>query len=1826
MSFFGTLFRSSILLTTIAASLAILGASIAALPASIAAQATDLANDVLAIVMRISMNRRLSALIAFVGGVLVTFGYVAYYETNFFLSAIDVLAAFVARGWQTFNVFVLLNARDFYVDLSFAWNTIWMYIVARGRLLVADVATIVDAFLLNFNFLSLFLLPRALWEFIYSLFFFATTGPIVLSSAAVVFADTAPYYYTQTTDGQDTSRYFFPGAGFSDYMERFDDTGFGAFGTQQSIPPPQDNAFLFSFNIGKIFLQDIFKVVGDFGRLVTDVAADARQPARLLAGNILLSVDQPNSTLRKLADLLTRVASLLVGTSFYPLVQPTPGPTPSGTTATFEQQFRPDVERTIARFLRLLMRILRVFLIYVNDLTTVTRATLESSDTAPLDGDTLTRLFSGFPVIDLVINGNRLLTKSLNILSSNYELCRINAIYFQMEFVNPQLNSQDQFSDTFLTDATPSAAQIQVAAARRNFHVRECVSFAPSVPSNMQTSAVSLFEATTLTIEDDDDDDNAGAGSGAPSNDWDVIDDNNCPKWSGETVITEQDRVDYIGELFDVLEAIVVFAQNPTGTTPIPDTELQQQKVIFDLVECVIDRLIHAIIYYVDLLSTSTSLQERFFEFDVGGLPFLIDKCYVNPLLPVWYYSLQGCVNFLWSDVVFRRDAQGDTLPCSYFYEGNEAEDGLASTEIGEANTFLCLIARLSDEFDGFFRTLCGFVDGGLAVGAISIIPPIANLRCAGKRKRSAPPAAAISAEARARQILREKSSGWSWRDLGIRAQLYAAKVASEVRKFGPAIVDQCSLEVQSGCSAAPLVESFLSCAATKADNATLLHKLMHDWSRSLVRATQMYDALSGCPDSDVHQYVHWAHKALSAVHSGLFRATEFTFDHSAAHTKCDEESEGNEAAYLRCAFESPHFNATFAETLDGAGGMCGLYLSNFGFARPSATQPAHAACMWLYAVGARNMARSNGTLADLHAFLRMDRLFHAFAGIRARNAEPPSVPIPALFLAGGVPQWTPSNTLRSWASAVHNNYGAVGGAMAVGAMYADMHDDLLMRAGDYEVDELDAKHRALKKKALHYLAHFSRANSTTAANFHANVTDGWQAKRQRREKPRVSGIFTSLMSTVAWTNEYRGVQFRSTSSSAFNGTLYDTRVALGDARYTVDWNNGVEPVVDGILLNRRRDRGMAELHQLAYTLRSGDIATLRNSRWLARHRLSVTTAKTAASVLGAALTIVNRRLRLEALPPVQALAVALEMLSGKHSADDLRAWSAGQQSFIVGEGFVGALRYKQYMETQQEERERWLYAYSLNVQPTDRNQGYLLGPADKTRTQDAHRGEFAAKAKQFLRRRRRGGLRKRQTASNGTSTQDQDVVTRTGIAITRFLGQEIDLAEFAEPFVEYGESAVEVLIDLADRFVSDPDGEILAPLRCRGEQDYRRDGLGAYRVGCIPFLSERALDWIERFPQSPAAEKGFFGWLESNGQIAWPAKLLLQECYFVREPSLLCSAGLETSQWFFLRSQLTAPSLSSLTADSIANSVCFVDYCQAEPTLPLCPVVDYCPQQYANLVDTGEYANGLDVLLAWLRAVRSYILFIWDTASAFNRFVVVAFFLVYALGQDVLPLASLLALIIPVAHVLFTQQPAVLFFPLLPLYTIFEILPLLAYFIAVAGVALPILEPPLAINALAVRDVLLKILPDFWVAALLRALPVFQAEVAPLATQLEQNVTDTSLTLGDFLCAILSTVKLLEWLALLALILVSAYVLLKLLRPFLDVAIAAVRAAISILLALFTFRRGQLTARIAGDVADAQEKIEDAEAEAFQNRLAIAELSDEALLAAEMSSRKKNK
>jgi len=1976
-------------------------------------------------VTTIIQNRRLAVLILLLVAVVLLLGFFALTQTGFVLSAIDALyECILAPIYEIVYKFVINTAIGLFQILAAAYNTILQYIVVRGRLWFIETSDVIQCILNTTNVLELLKLPGILWKFIYSLFFILTTEAR-LSRREIFTARTLGLTGLQISLGSMVRPFYEPNEmpvivgpqfnPFNQIPDGFSETfypnakefpgGFGAFG-DPVFTNPQNPASVFRHLVKNIYAE-LAVIVGKSGNLVFQIASDLQRPAGKFALNLIVTSSAQGSYFGQFADILARIVQFISLSWSQPLSNP---PFPSGTFngrppgATGYSDLHFKINSIIAKGFRIAADVIRYITLLLNDILTVQRPApfdpvCDNVDfTDPFE---IAQLFQGFPVIDLFLNpftpGGG--TYNLNIFRSNWEFCRQKAIQYHFPV---HMNSLGEFSPgveslqlrlelvragtTILNPIGAileglgvfEAIGIQTPQANFEAYIEDLIENAYNniillwqrsatqcgiltrdtfpIQSTLQGNYDVRFVQYADFINRDDYEQGGGSSAG-----WQEA----CQRWDGLRFIRTDDRIDYLGEAFDIINNIATLVIDPFderfGTTEAAEElrdEVEQSENAIQLAECIVDRLVNGLIFTID--STAARTAEL-----ALGLP---TTCANFPFTFLFHLGLESCVIFALEDVAFEPamgpafTQQGEVSKCRDFVhpEGvpdNPMEDanyfsqGRVNTEIDQQNIFYCLIAKLSVEDNGFFGSLCDVTQSDLLTGVVTLPTIICDDGREEERKRSVP-----DLEEKRQRTIRAMDPT---RKFMIRAQLFMMQLSSEMRAssdafdecvgFGDSVLSACN----STCSLTPCVDETFDCFADRLENGTLLHRVATDnraVAERLVTLVAMgADFLYSCEDSDIASYLSWSTGMFTAFRDFFVRFSTFAFDYGTAYSDCMqkavEQTEAGasrsevERAYAECIGapvpnpDPPNAPANktrdyYRESLFEAGitpesGTCGAIMHTTGFAldrNPSGSTTSgyaydmiYRGCSFMHAFGARANHRGWATLpikdfvhpwrAGLAVSSSTAELnvveTEAFKQLPAKPALPKILSERPLLVGGGNDNdnnsdsqtgRTPKSDASVLVESVRKSFMSYATVIAVGTYLADMHDLLLHSKMPRPAHVLDKEARNMRINAVQGLMRARRNKTATMEQFEANVRAERSSKGTTgRKKHHTSAdsfakVFNAVQQTISWHArtesgvEYdAAVNFRDADGTALH---YDVLLRHGkESNYSHMAHQQMTPVSASNLAaiirgTARVAGGEVSLHQAA-RVALDELEHLHGVRMF-RDSAHVNRALSAARVvLSTAMRIVNRRLRVEALPPVQAAVMSLEVMT-QSSDRELELWSRGELGYIVGEGFVPIEDYNLYMEEQQEERERWMRLYSAHMSEDELNNAALISHkwANQRRLNTefrqrhalptphgylwdmwydpnvrrhgfARRARFLVKhnlahADQHLHHHVPDNWQYRAAALRANTSDERMRVLSLAAAgsdqamlqaMTRsaqLAGLSVDFEELLEPLIDgLTEFGTELWMRISEFFEGFGDievrfNEFIMAITCPGPGAYRLAGSDPYKLGCIPYISERTFNFWESFPRSPTLNKGFYGFIEGPGYIEWPSEMIVADCGYQRNgvaqcvdpPPFLFDA-------YFSNEEGASPELNT---DLLELSACLSDYCplltaQEAQGFPLCPVCDYCVRTYQSAFDFG-FTNGFDVILVWIGLLRAYIRLIFSTDIAFTF--VLLFFPLFALSDILSPFGPafniVLTVLVPLFDTLFSQNPQRLLFTLWPLYILHEALPLISWgvwvfalfpTVASAWLSMPYdTAPVLEIVDLILPDSLaLTVLTFIRNNAFLGTLIDFSF-VDPVITLLTNNV-NMSPTLAQTIYSVFAVILVPITAAILVVAGIAILYSLRLLVPILRFLATLLREAFAIFTRVRTFlfrRRIRVLRANVSDLEDQQE------VDAARNRRRISDLEEE--------------
>jgi len=1668
-------------------------------------------------------NRRVAIIVLVVTAVTLALGFVALFQSNVILGAIDVVfECFVAPVYEIVYKFAVNNIKGLVQIIGGAYNVILTYIVARGRLWVMETADVVQCVLDTGNILQLLELPAILWEFLYSMLFVLTKEArmsrrfIFNSPRFFYFTQDPPFNFTFTepispTAGNDIG---FPGPTLEF------PAGFGAFGPPEDVVP--GNSASVVRLIFRSLYVDLANIVGTSGRLIFQIAGDLQRPAQKFGQNLIKRAEAPPSYFGQAADVVSRVVSLAGFTWTYPLSNAAPSRGSAvGAGAAGYSELRFKVEAIITKVLRIIGNVLRFVWLIINDVLTVNRPAELDPFCNEIDfsnPNELLALFQGFPVVDLFIVAFGVGTgNNLNIFRSNWEFCRLKMIQYQFpdtvaEFGTP-VEPVDEIGQNYLNQAEVFQRHAELCG----FLTKDSFS----------SGSVGFDYRGSLSFSFFIKNDFAQSGNQG----WQQA----CNRWDGIQNIVFANRIDYIGEIFIIIDDIIEVFINPFNeNTPAITKEVQEAKTTASITECFVDRLVNSIVYAVDVVSATATNPSI---------------CEPYPFTYVYSLGLEPCIVRILEEVAFEPKRIFGTFEsslCNDFILCNE-DERTSQCAANKGNWVFCLVAKLSFEENSLFETLCGFMTFEVPL----LTDPLQKLRCApALRKRAAP-----TLEERRENM----QISYTTHTL-LQTQLFSMKLASELRQnshvFDACIAadDSVLANCTTECAMAPCVDAIVDCIGHRVPEDSMLHWASAEHADATKRIASFValavDFVYGCEDSQLSGYLRWSDGVLTWARDFFARFATFAFDYTAAYSECMTMADkmrraGNttaetELAYLRCIgapvpgdHPGAPVNTTreyFAESLRTAGiddeTTCGVVLHKTGFAVD--TKPAGEAsgvvfdavyrtCAFMHAFGAR-ATRSGYAASELADFMHPWRAPLAITsatanmpvneadGILGLPAKPDSILQLAVPRAKAVgrPVWGPKNQTSALVRSIQGSFGAYATLVALGGYLADLQDNVLDQADHMTIEEMDHREQSMRRAAAAEIINVNMDPKAAQQRFESELRKAEPA-HGRGHSHSLGGTFSALRRSMAWESTTEGgvkydvaVKFRNTHGSvqAFLVNLHNpnaTAARLSHHQHVPVSYRNIEAIVTG---TAALVTGQSSLHQMAATAQS-QLAHLHGDS-IFRTGAAVEKALRASKVvLGTAFRIVNRRLRLHALPPVQAAVMSLDVLTNSRPAD-LEAWSRNQMGYIIGEGFVPIDDYDLYMAEEQRERERWLNLYSLNLAEDEMNSAALVShrwaanrrlenerarrhalPRPKERLWDiwyrpnarrhgfARRAQFLVKhnlahADEHLHHRvplnwqyRSAALRANSSSERArilglASAGSDDFLLEALQSLLDAIDPSFVIEDLLADFEAFGVQLWATVVDFFENFLEDGGtfDDILESAQCPGPGAYEAGGADQYALGCIPYFPERILDFWESFPRSPSLNKGFYGYFEGPGYIEWPGEMIVTDCAFDRDLVATCG-GEDPPPFLWSAYTENGPGdRPQFNSTNFGLSVCLTDECAGKPpsAYPLCPFCDYCVREYQSASEFG-FSTGFDVLLVWFSVIRGWVGLIFSNDIDFLYFLIL--FPAFALS-DFSPfgpgITLFFTLAIPLADTIWFQRPERLLFPLFPMYLVHEFLPLVGW------------------------------------------------------------------------------------------------------------------------------------------------------------------------------------
>ena len=1558
-------------------------------------------------------NARSSLLYFIIGAVVIALGLVAVYETSIVLNAIDAAyECFFAPLFEILYDYAINTAYGLYLFVSAAYNTILEYVIAKGRLLYADLLDVINCVVETGDVFRVLSAPGIIFEFVYNLFYIFSQEAR-LARRETPLADN--FYYPNVMPVLNPYGILGPGERESSSIANAKDQlpGAGAFGPAEDVDPSSLNSY------GRMVVRNLWNelvyIVGETGTLATQIASDLQQPAGRFMTSFILRTDVEQSYWRRGFDVLGHVVSFLAGTPFYPLS------TNPVSAAQGYSTLKHQVDQIISRSFRILAKVGRLFALVINDMTTYRRPRRRFDGCVPVS-DTLNfaERFTGFPVIDIFLvlfeyGIDRTIT--LNIFKSNYEFCRLHALQYHFWLDAAYLHQLTGFE--ILQDAyeayTTHATQCGYLTQR---------TFEPTTDEFQSTGSISF---TAMANYDANNVEYCFACDALLTDYWEVA----CPMWPGTATPQRNEKIDYLNLALEPVYDFTLLVSDPLNADESLTADLYRS---FAVAECFIDHLIHSIIYAVDVAA------------DGGANDACIEATYmhivnlgIEPCVVRLLDQLAWVVKYVYNGPV----VTGLIIPCRFTINVPQSAIDAAPDyyDYGarKNNMFLCLIAKGSIFSGGIFSSICKLLTFEfLGIGPVEFLD--CSLSDVSARKRSAPQLTLDE------DVSQRNSEVSSVKRTLLIAFLRSVQFAGELRQAAP-VIDRCLLdddspmaECDTQCSLSPCVAPVIDCLAAHFERNTSLSYAVNErrdvTERAVYTLAVGYDFFYGCEDGELREAAHWSVAVMTMARDMFARFFLFSSKYAPAYEQCMAVADRMrvstnplysageiELAYLHCigapvpedapgarydedgdgdvnvtfSEEPEHTRPYFTETLRAAGidesTVCGAMLLERGFlvdTRIVGEQqelPINALyrfCGTMLAAGAR--ATSSGAASlPLASYINMHRAPLAFTSSTARvNVTEMAEVNPVFALPGHIPRlfagatsYLPPPTRNDTASNDEANSRARAIVETIGS--AATHYATLFELGNYLADLYDRGREGVTAEQLDEFEAERREQAFgIILNLHGDQKAAFERVQkeyaQQRTKQQQAGgngavrvntafVVDLLRSAVGWRGSTdRGihyeVQLRHSKGSGEASDYFvrlqrndDSGEALAPADRPSQWSLVRGEMLAAVLngtAHRRYDARASEAQAAHEAMKA---LTMRPRGIQETYDGMMKVAKVGRIVLSTVFRIVNRRLRLESLPPVQAAVMTLETLVNGN-VDEMQAWSSGDLGYVVGTGFVPLQQYDSYMLEQQALREDALSLYSTHLSEegihsapvfsrryverrhkakmlalaagdaSARNAGSRLFERVARRSR-SRRHTHESRSRFYLRHglehsdehfdkflplhhpllaaaRRASGVYERaalhaMAASNSEASELPVVVFFQ--MILDFLGIDYCIADLLDDLQELGERIWEAIYAEFADFDQKID-DFIERNMCDGPEAYRLNGTETYTIGCIPFLPEDAFEWLKPFPgplrnpplpQEDSDLDNLFRLLIGPGYILWPEEMIEEGCPVERAPEDQC-------------------------------------------------------------------------------------------------------------------------------------------------------------------------------------------------------------------------------------------------------------------------------------------------------------------------------------------------
>lgn len=1670
-------------------------------------------------------------------------GYTALFHTGIIINAWDALVACVFRRWWEFtSKAILRNLVLIYEFLAISINTMLRYLIARGSMWFYDVADIVECVLLTGNLLRLLDILPVSWTFWYSLMFiFTHESPLSRREVFTTGIAVRGLYYPNVDDiitppvvvdpidGPDAKA--FPG-------------GFGAFGDATDTDTSSKTGY--GVFATKNLYYDLAVIVGTTGELVADVAADLQRPAGRFMQHTIDDVNSVNSYWGRVADIATRVTSFIGFSALYG-ASPLPNVHPTG-----YQKLRHQIDKIVGKAFRIIACFIRFVVLLLVHSTTIKTPTIIPGDcgTESVFDDidmTIKNLFQGFPVIDLFLQfgDSDEYTYNLNIFHLNWEFCRLHGIaYHQSHWANvispPPLNNgppgwqaHSQFCGIMTAGAVPPSGYVTDQNA---------VLVSQLVNDDFFNNALYGWDKICPRWD--------GVG---------IITTDERVDYVNLLFLCIKDIVFLVIDPFD--EHLVANTPGGPGSPGEEKrnefiNRRNDVNLVAEAVECVIDRLINSFLYALDVAAHKTTYPFCIPAMATYVWDFSLEPCLIS-IMEKLLWPTPDNRDLTCPGIILSTD--GETGKVLEAKRNNAFLCAIAKLSIFSGGFFRAVCDLLEKNFViiGRVQNLVCMRKRGMP----TMEEETARLRRTDSllfqlTTQANVVAMYFASEVRGAQFAIEKclvDDNSPLAECDSQCALTPcvapsldclddelAKLDTTGRGYFHSLVSRNSTTTRAaitlaaditdligGCSDSRLYTMFSAQSSLYAvgyDFFARFFTYAYNYMPAYAQCMELADKarLDGVPRAQIERdYLECIGVPIpEGAASPPSNDTQLSVVNSTAVDDFD---------YWRVSLSE-------AGIKPNEGSLCADVLHERGFQVDTNAHTGDSAiigevafrgCALLHAIGARATSSGNAQ-HDLASFVSLTRaplaLAQATRNLDVRKAagqfylpESPILALPFPERTQSGPADKPHERVKLLASYIRRSIGTYGSLYAVGNYYADLNDELLENHGQHmSPEELDERETAMRRDTYNKIMQLT-ANTTASRERFDDALES-ASRGVGEEEPVVVGhhsrrgkafanVFDALHRTISWRAQTEeGVGYDASLQRAAGGGLQHFNVRIHHeggneadqyhrkhAQWTAIGGRSLIALVNETAHSPTSDLSLAQSAHAALSL----VGVAQNPVLYSIGKLANAGLGASRTVLSTAFRIVNRRLRLQSLPPYQAAIMALNVLSDGDE-DSFRRWSRNELGYIVGEGFVSMDIYDSYMSREQTERERWMAIYTTSLNEDELNSVYLAGAewARKYRAEQARAlpraGEsmFSGIMKKHGISRNRG-MRRRHTffrrakflvdhglhddehvhhmaptswrysaaaqAANTTLERRRVMMMASGFgnqfwtdlwqSIFDAAGISISLDDLEARGEAFGMDLWERAIDEIEN-AETTGNDILARSECPGLGAYSKGGTDKWAIGCLPFLHERSLEFIEHFPQNPSG-KGVHGFFEGPGYIEWPATMIETPCALTRLPDSQCP-----NPQPFVLDVFTNPDLSQrkpISDVSIDDFVCFTDYCPAvydASVAPLCPVCDYCITGYFSAFDFG-FNDGTDVLLVWMAQFRTYFRMIFSNNIEFTFFVFL--FPLFAL-RNISPIGAgytlLAVLAIPLGDWVFNQTPERLAFPLYPMYFWYLVHPLIGWFL----------------------------------------------------------------------------------------------------------------------------------------------------------------------------------